>query len=66
MWALGIAASQIYHAVHQVLHGSQSARLFRDIANASLAADGKMRLYGNRSPWQYFLISITLGAGNPS
>lgn len=42
-----------------------SARLFRDIANASLGANGKMRLHGNRSPWQYFLISITLGAGNP-
>lgn len=34
--------------------------------NASFRVDGKMRLYGNRSPWHYFLISITLGAGNPS
>jgi len=58
--------SQFTHAVCLVLRGSQFARLFRDIANASLGVDGKMRLYGNWSPWQYFLISIAVGAGNPS
>lgn len=59
-------SSQFCRAVCLVLSGAQFARLFRDIANAFLGVDGKMRLYGNRSPWQYFLISITLGAGNSS